>query len=293
MMRLLLLFLGSIALAACSGKKPDPVVEDGPHPALWEIRDETGKPHGWLFGTIHSLPDDTAWRSPLFVQTVEQADKLVVEVANLGDREELTRLFEQMAYDHPDGPISQRIAPKYKGEFEELLVKAKVRRGYFDRMESWAAALTLAQLAQTGNSENGVDRSLLKDFSGREIVELEGAKDQLSIFDQLPAGEQRDLLNAVLEESASYGQEIGELANTWGRGDTTRLAELTRRGILSDPELRQALLVDRNKAWAAQIENLLSAPGKPLIAVGAGHLLGPDGLPALLEKRGYSVERIQ
>ena len=76
-------------------------------------------------------------------------------------------------------------------------------------------------------------------------------------------------------------------------GDTDLLIELTRRGILADPELAQVLLYDRNRSWAAQIENLLSASERPLIAVGAGHLLGERGLPALLESRGYTVSRLE
>ena len=63
--------------------------------------------------------------------------------------------------------------------------------------------------------------------------------------------------------------------------------------ILADPELAQVLLYDRNRSWAAQIENLLSASERPLIAVGAGHLLGERGLPALLESRGYTVSRLE
>jgi len=62
--------------------------------------------------------------------------------------------------------------------------------------------------------------------------------------------------------------------------------------MLADKELRQALLVDRNTAWTLRLENLLSAKDRPLVAVGAGHLLGPDGLPAMLEKDGYIVRRL-
>ncbi len=284
---------GLVFLLSACGKQADTAKPEGPYPALWEIADGKGATEGWMFGTIHALPDGTRWRSERLDTVVDQADMLVVEVANLENGEALSALFEQMAYDRPAGPIVERIDPDLRGEFEELLVEAKVRRGYFDPMESWAAALALAQVAQTAKAENGADRALLAAFDKREVVELEGARGQLTIFDSLPEDEQRDLLNAVLEESRDYRGEIGALATAWLEGDTERLSQLTRRGILADPELVQVLLHDRNADWAAQIENLLSARDKPLIAVGAGHLLGDHGLPALLEARGYTVRRIE
>ena len=281
-----------LLLAACS-QQPDTAKAEGPYPALWEIADANGAVEGWMFGTIHALPDDTKWRSPRLDAVMGQADMLVVEVANLEDGAELSRLFEQMAFDRPAGPIGDRIDPDLRDEFEALLVKAKVRRTYFDPMESWAAALALAQVAQSAKSENGADRALLAAFDKREVVELEGARGQLAIFDSLPEAEQRDLLNAVLEESRAYDDGIGTLAQAWLEGDTKRLTDLTRQGILADPELEDALLIRRNASWAAQVENLLSASEKPLIAVGAGHLLGEEGLPKKLEARGYTVRRIE
>ena len=281
-----------LLLAACS-QQPDTAKAEGPYPALWEIADANGAVEGWMFGTIHALPDHTKWRSPRLDAVMGQADMLVVEVANLEDGAELSRLFEQMAFDRPAGPIGDRIDPDLRDEFEALLVKAKVRRTYFDPMESWAAALALAQVAQSAKSENGADRALLAAFDKREVVELEGARGQLAIFDSLPEAEQRDLLNAVLEESRAYDDGIGTLAQAWLEGDTKRLTDLTRQGILADPELEDALLIRRNASWAAQVENLLSASEKPLIAVGAGHLLGEEGLPKKLEARGYTVRRIE
>lgn len=279
-------------LSAC-GKQTDPAKPEGPYPALWEIADSKGAVEGWLFGTIHALPDGAKWRSPQLDAVLAEADMLVVEVANLENGEELSTLFEEMAFDRPAGPLAQRIDPALRDEFETLLVKAKVRRGYFDPMESWAAALALAQVAQSSKSENGADRALLAVFDKREVVELEGARKQLAIFDTLPESEQRDLLNAVLEESRANEGEISTLATAWLEGDTEQLTQLTRRGILADPELAQALLRDRNADWAAQIENLLSARDKPLIAVGAGHLLGADGLPTMLVARGFTIRRVE
>lgn len=280
----------ALALAGCD-ERGDSTADA--RPALWEIAGADGAIEGWMLGTIHALPDDIEWRTGLLDRKMGEADMLVVEVAALDDGTSLSQLFEDMAFDDSARPIGERIDPALRDTFEKLLVKASVRRDYFDAMESWAAALALAQVAQDGDSENGVDRALIEDFEDREVVELEGAAAQLTIFDGLPEKEQLDLLNAVLEETAAYEQEAGKLARSWQAGDLEMLAKLTSRGILADPELKEALLTTRNRAWAAQIENLLSTPARPFVAVGAGHLLGPEGLPGLLERRGYTVRRIQ
>ena len=88
------------------------------------------------------------------------------------------------------------------------------------------------------------------------------------------------------------------MTTTWaaspgsGARNAGELAKLTREGILADPELYEALLAEQ-PAWTAQLENLFSTESRPLVAVGAGHMFGPDGLPAMLEASGYTVRRIQ
>lgn len=293
MLKRLAFGFAALALATACGERAAQPPEQATYPALWEITREDGAVEGWLFGTVHALPDDIPWRSPQLEQVIADADMLVVEVRDLGDGAKLSALFEELAFDRPEGPIRTRIREDLRDEFDELLVKAKVRRSYFDPMESWAAALALAQVAQEGQSENGADRALIEAFDGRDVVELEGARSQLSMFDSLPRAEQRNLLNAVLEEAAAHGRDPRRLSRLWREGDTDELQRLTQSGMLADPELRQALLIDRNIVWATRIENLLSASDQPLIAVGAGHLLGDDGLPALLRASGYVVTRVE
>ena len=57
------------------------------------------------------------------------------------------------------------------------------------------------------------------------------------------------------------------------------------------PELRDALFTARNRRWAEKIARLMDGSGKVLIAVGAGHLAGQDGVVGLLRSKGYKVTR--
>jgi hypothetical protein len=57
----------------------------------------------------------------------------------------------------------------------------------------------------------------------------------------------------------------------------------------SAPDLHQSLIVDRNRRWLEPIREALAGTGTHFIAVGAGHLTGPDGLPELLRAEGLTV----
>jgi uncharacterized protein YbaP (TraB family) len=64
-------------------------------------------------------------------------------------------------------------------------------------------------------------------------------------------------------------------------------------GMLADPELKAALLTDRNAVWAERIAALYQTKARPLVAVGAAHMAPPGGLPELLAARGYKVRRVE
>jgi uncharacterized protein YbaP (TraB family) len=252
-----------------------------------------GQPAGWLFGTIHALPDGANWRTPAIEQAIVDADLLVVEAKDLDDSRKLSATFTRLS--HSDGlpPLSERVAPALRERLRALLAKGGYREADFKATETWAAAITLAQLADDSIGENGVDRALIKDFGARPVEEMEGIEGQFAIFDTLPEADQRDLLGAVVEDDTMDAEDSAKLARLWLAGDMDAIAKEGDEGMLADPELREALLVRRNKAWAAKLEALFASGRKPLIAVGAAHMAPPSGLPELLTARGYTVRRVR
>ncbi|MCZ8369531.1 MAG: TraB/GumN family protein [Porphyrobacter sp.] len=283
----------NITLVGCSDA-PDKTAADGPRPTplLYEIASADGTIEGWMLGTIHALPPDTAWRTPTITGTIEQADLLVVEIAALDDGRALSQTFAALSAS-PDLPtLGERVTPDLAAPLASLVSRGDFAPDTFASMETWAAALTLARVDASGDPANGVDRALIAEFAGRPIRELEGAAGQLSIFDRLPEAQQRAMLAAVVRESEAARKDPERLQRAWLSGDAETIEVSTREGILTDPGLREALLVGRNRRWAAALVSLLDQPPRPLIAVGTAHLVGPDGLTELLKAEGYRIRRL-
>ena len=80
------------------------------------------------------------------------------------------------------------------------------------------------------------------------------------------------------------------MGDAWSRGDTAAIDAQMNAGLNDYPEARKALLDDRNQRWLLQIETMLQEKRSFFITVGAGHLAGPAGVPALLRKAGYRVD---
>ena len=297
-LRLVLLALAfalSVALGACSAAGDDGEATrrggSGPGPLFYEIAREDGTVRGWLFGTIHALPAGTRWRTPVIDRATAEADSLVVEVATLGDAAAAARLFRDLGTTPGLPPLADRVPPEQRAALAALADRAGMNLARQQRTESWAAAMMLARVSAEGSPEHGVERALLRDFAGRPVRELEGAAGQLGIFDRLPEEAQRALLAAVVAASDPAQSAAARLREAWLEGDAAALEAATQEGMMADPRLRAALLTERNRAWLGPIEASLHSPGRPLIAVGAAHVVGPEGLVALLTERGWRVTR--
>jgi uncharacterized protein len=284
--RLLLALLAALALSSCA--KPEPA-----KPALWQVEGPDGQ-QAWLFGTIHALPEPVEWRSAKIAAALAASDRLVLEIAAVGDGAAIGAIFARLGQSPGLAPLAMRLVPEDRAELQSDMAAAGLAPGALDGLETWAAALALQQAvaAREGiDASNGIDRALVRGWT-KPVEELEGVAAQLAIFDRLAEDDQRALLLAMLHGGDS-GEEAERLARAWAQGDMALIGKEIEGDFLADPELREALLVGRNRAWAARLEASLKQGSRPFVAVGAGHMAGPEGLPAMLAARGYTITRVQ
>jgi len=269
-------------------------------PALWHVThpDPAIKGDAYLFGTIHVLPKNITWRSKKLNEAIDISDALLVEVKDLEDLEKVQSVLLELAISPNLPPVRERLAPALRENLDAVIDQSPIPEFALNRMESWAAALTLAagQSAQLGlDPESGVEKILIAAFKNRKkkISGLETIAQQLGYFDTLPEAQQRTMLRSMAEESEDAKTSFEKLFNAWLTGDIKTLEILTTGSILEDEKIRENVLLARNRDWVSQINGLLERSGTLFIAVGAAHLVGPDSVQAGLEQQGFKIEKIQ
>jgi uncharacterized protein YbaP (TraB family) len=267
------------------------------HPALWAVADADTTVY--LFGTIHLLPAKYKWRTPTFDQAVNGSQQLVVEtIVDDKNPQKMMQALAGLAFSKGLPPVADRVPPGKRPALEAAIAKSGLPRPVLDQMETWAVAFMLLgnQFKDMGlKGEEGVEKVLRDSFSteGKPISELETNAEQLGFFDKLPEGAQRDLLEGAIDQPQAFKSEFAGMLGAWGRGDVNGIARTFNRDLASSPELKQALIEQRNANWSRWIEQRMTQPGAIMIAVGAGHLAGKDSVIDMLKRGGYQVRRLQ
>ena len=162
--------------------------------------------------------------------------------------------------------------------------------------DPWFAAITVEQLLLLRIGFNpllGVEMHLATKAGrdGKPITGLESFDEQLRLLDGLSIEAQGELLLQTLD-SGDAEAEMGRLIAAWRRGDTDFLETFMLDGIRESSELYEVIVARRNRAWADDVVALLDDDEDYLLVVGALHLVGDDGLPALLRHRGVVARQM-
>jgi len=255
-----------------------------------------------LFGSVHLLSADTQWLTPALAQDLARADSIWFEIPiDAAGQAEAARLALQRGLAPADQTLSATVGPAVWAKLARTAQALQVPPQTFQRLQPWLAELTLSVLdfqRQGARTDLGVEQQLAKaapPTARREAFET--VAEQIAFFADAPMGDQIDSLNETLDEIQNDPDEFKRLAADWARGDVHAI-EVEALGPMQreSPTVYKRLLVDRNQRFASRIEALLRGDGGGegvshiLIVVGVGHLVGPDGVPALLRKGGFSVE---
>ena len=265
-------------------------------PALWVVKGATATVY--LFGTVHILPKDAKWHYPALEKALADSGTLYMEEDD-DDPVGMQMLVLQYGMDLQH-PLSKQLDDADRARLDAAAKAIDLPGGAatLNAMKPWLAALTItvAPIVKAGyDPKSGADKQLQRAFkaAGKTIDAFETAEQQIQYFANLPSTLQLDLLRNVLDDYAKGPAQIKALIRAWQTGDVDAIATNVNGSMRKQyPDLYEVLLVDRNGHFAKRIETLLKGHGTIFVAIGAGHLAGPDSVQAQLAKLGIDTERV-
>lgn len=293
-MRIVSKFMLAILIATLANTS---IADDTGHRVtVWEVKGE--KNSVYLLGSIHLLRSGD-YPLPAVLDTVyEDAEVIFMEV----DMDDLDPIASQAAFTQygmiQDGKTLQDLmGPEYYSSALVAAEKIDIPLDMLQQTEPWYAAMTveIMMLGRIGfNPTLGVEMHMMSRAvaDGKPIEGFETIEEQLQFLDNMSLSAQREMLLSTLEESTKLAEIMDQLIDAWRHGDLEFLETGLLDELAKQEELNKVLVVDRNHRWVEEIEPMLDDDDDYLIVVGALHLVGNEGVPRQLAKRGFAVHQL-
>jgi uncharacterized protein YbaP (TraB family) len=263
-------------------------------PPVWVVRDADSTMV--LFGSVHLLPPGLDWTPDVLDEALKSADDIWFELPIDADSTTQSAHLAIRQGMLPGGEtLTARLSPVGRERLARLSAQMGVSFPAVDAMRPWLAEMTLVltRLAQTGvDGSSGVEQTLsaaAPPTAKRRAFET--AAEQIAFFAEAPEAEQIASLEDSMRVLEEEPEAFDELVQAWLDGDMKGLEE---KGLdplrKAAPGLYVRLITERNARWVDALARRLKGSGESVVVVGAGHLIGPDGLPAMLRARGIDVE---
>jgi uncharacterized protein YbaP (TraB family) len=285
------LIIAAFATGACADSK------QAPEPALFAARDADSTIY--LYGTVHVRPSGADWGGPSAHAALASAADVWTEMDISPETDARSQeLARQMSAAPPGRPLSSWLTREENARLDALVQRLHIDGAALDRLQPWAASLTLTlvPIMQAGyDPQSGVDRDIDAYADAHHLREhaFETIDEQLGFLAHLSPKLQRQMLLEAIDEAEQGPAGLAQMTAAWERGDIDALQRTVVDETRNEyPELYDVLFRRRNTAWVQVIMRELDGAGVAFVAVGAGHLLGPDGLVAQLRARGVRVERV-
>ena len=265
---------------------------------LWQIQSNTNI--NYILGSIHFLKKEMYPINEKIENAFEESDVLVVE-ANLSNDKiaEATLLIMQRGMYAGDETLKKNISERTYILAEKKLKEYGIDISNFKKFKPWLLAMTITsfELMKLGLDPNfGIDKYFLdKAFNRKEILELEGAEFQVNLLDSFSAEQQDKFLFYTLNETSKSKKQVEEMVKAWSEGNAFDMEKILYENIQKFPGLKyiyKKLIDDRNKKMADKIVSFLKRGKKFFIVVGAGHLVGKNGIIQLLRNRGVNLTQL-
>ncbi len=258
----------------------------GQEALLWQISGDKSQGISYLYGTIHLKDKRVFVYADTVLSHLDSCDKLVLEIDlnpfNLLQYSDLMML--------PDDTSLHDI---FKPEDLNVIrgVVENITGMDFTTLEKLKPVVLLSLVMQHqlgGDMDYTLDEYIYKKGieKKKEVIGLETVAEQFTILETIPL----DIITDYLKNPESEEEELELMICKYIESDVHELLytlQKDHRMVI----LKKEFLDDRNRRMAEKIDELMHE-NSIMVAVGAAHLPGENGIIRLLAQKGYDVRPV-
>lgn len=268
---------------------------------VWKIRD--GDNTVYLAGSVHLLREEDHPVSTAYDLAYADSAEVVFEVdmGEMTSPEGMAKM-QRLGMYPPEDSLEKHLKPgtieqirRYLGTHESgamlTLALPRLKPGMVFLSISSLEAMRLKARPDLGLEMVFHQRAKA---DGKPVRGLETIEFQMTLFDRFTDAEIDDLLAKTLQDTDQMPEVLERMIALWHAGDADGLDRLLNEEMAEGGErLKKLLLTGRNESWLPEIEKALRGSKNVLFLVGAGHLVGKEGVVELLRKKGLPVEKVK
>lgn len=262
---------------------------------LWEITGNKLQKPVYIFGTMHLLCAKDAVISENLKAIIKKSAVIYFET----DMDDMAGMFNGMKAGamRNDTTLENLYTPEEYERIEKFFKEHGMDMQFkmLHNMQPMLVSALIYQAMLPCTQTGGLEMSIMQLASRyrKEVKGLETMEYQAGILNSIPYEVQaKELLNGV-DSTEAFEEQTKKMIELYKDQDVEKLLQFS---VSSDNDMNEhteeILLKTRNANWCGQFEEV-SGEGNILIAVGAGHLGGENGLLNLLIKKGYTARAIE
>jgi len=269
-------------------------------PPFWVAR--RGDAQVFILGFGESR--DTSWLTPSIRKAFDQSSELWLETAGPGAPDTLdagakraaAERVEKLARDSTRS-LFEALEPTVRERTRAYLAELQINPDSVTALRPWRAYYAIVagfyahrKMAYDPVPVDGTLERMARSAGKTVGYEFPTREAFVTFMAGMSDEEQSQYMEWLLDFLDDYKAGLNDDAETFGwiEGRHPPLRSLDRMRTKT-PALYPVLQPRRTPCWARTIDELLATRGTYFIAVGQLHVLGPDGIPRQLEKRGIRL----
>lgn len=268
----------------------------GADTSVWEVRSDSNTVY--LGGTVHLLRPTDYPLPEEFEQAYQAATEIYLEtdLNSMGDLSVQAQMLQQLTY-QDERSLKTVLSEEAYNALSDYTAQIGMPLMILEKFKPGMVVSTLQVLEfqRIGFTPQGVDAyfNTRAKGDGKNLGQLETIQDQIGFLASMGEGNESEFILLSLDDLEETDEIMDEMIAAWRAGNNDGLARLFVTEMKTEaPDLYDSLLRQRNLNWIPQIEQMLDDRDTEFVLVGAAHLVGPDGLLALLRARGYQVRQL-